>query len=99
MSEVRIPKAGMISQKAHFCELCDLDLGDILHLTEHQRQKLYDIGAWEKHLYLSVKHQHRKQHIGDMPQKQDGQSLIYEQLQIFCVGEVTFLWGIHTDQG
>ncbi|XDB60558.1 hypothetical protein AB1E18_013925 [Capra hircus] len=50
MSEVRIPKAGMISQKAHFCELCDLDLGDILHLTEHQRQKLYDIGAWEKHL-------------------------------------------------
>ena len=38
-------------------------------------------------------------HWREIPQKQDGQSLIYDQLQTFCVGEVTFLWGVHTDQG
>ncbi|XP_049559235.1 zinc finger protein 154-like [Orcinus orca] len=65
MSQVSTPKAGVSTQKAHFCEICGPDLGDILHLTEHQRQKLYDIGAWEQQLYFSAKLHHQKQNIGE----------------------------------
>ena len=85
MSQVRIPKAGMFSQKAHFC---DLDLGDVLHLTEHQRQKLYDIGAWEKHLYFSVKYQHRKQHTGEKYLRSKmGKASLMTNYRLFMLGK------------
>lgn len=70
-----------------------------LHLTEHQRQKLYDIGAWEKHLYLSVKHQHCKQHIGEKCLRSKmGKASFVNNCRFLC-WEVTFLWGIHRPGG
>ncbi|KAF5929492.1 hypothetical protein HPG69_007245 [Diceros bicornis minor] len=69
VSQVRTPKAGVSPQKAHSCEICDPDLRDILHLSEHQEthcgQKLYRIGACEKQLCFSAKPQPQKQHTGE----------------------------------
>ncbi|XP_047646920.1 zinc finger protein 154-like isoform X1 [Phacochoerus africanus] len=69
VSQSHSVKTGVFLKNTHFCEICGPDLGDILHLTEHQRthceQKLNDIGARGKQLYFSAKLQHQKQHIGE----------------------------------
>ncbi|XP_045433312.1 zinc finger protein 154 [Pipistrellus kuhlii] len=64
VSEVRTPP------EAHPCELCGVDVGDILHFTEHPGthpgQKLYQMGACEEQLDVSTEREHQKQLTGEM---------------------------------
>ncbi|KAK1329613.1 LOW QUALITY PROTEIN: hypothetical protein QTO34_009795 [Cnephaeus nilssonii] len=66
----RTPKAGVSPLDAHPCELCGVDVGDILHFTghlgTHHGQKLCKMGACEKQLDVSKELEHQKQHIGEM---------------------------------
>ncbi|XP_053066787.1 zinc finger protein 772 isoform X3 [Acinonyx jubatus] len=71
VSQVRTPKAGPSTQKAHPCETCGPLLKDILHLAEpqgtHPGQKSYTCGACGKQFWFSTNLQHQKQHSGGEP--------------------------------
>ncbi|XP_007089589.2 zinc finger protein 772 isoform X2 [Panthera tigris] len=71
VSQVRTPKAGPSTQKAHPCETCGPLLKDILHLAEpqgtHPGQKSYTCGACGKQFWFSANLQHQKQHSGGEP--------------------------------
>nr|XP_012619024.1 zinc finger protein 211 isoform X1 [Microcebus murinus] len=63
--QVRIPKEDSSSQNAYPCEICGLDLRDILHLAEHQGthhgQKPYTCG---KQFHFSANlQQYQRQHV------------------------------------
>nr|XP_019567180.1 PREDICTED: zinc finger protein 211-like isoform X3 [Rhinolophus sinicus] len=72
VSQVRISKAGLSSQRAHPCERCTPVLKDILHLADHQGthhgQKLCRLASCGKQLYFSANlPQHQTQNIGEKP--------------------------------
>ncbi|XP_045843894.1 zinc finger protein 772 isoform X3 [Meles meles] len=69
VSQVRTPKAGPSTQKAHLCETCGLVLRDILHVAEsqgtHPEQKSYMCGACGKQFCFNANLHHQKQHSGE----------------------------------
>nr|XP_055167770.1 zinc finger protein 772 isoform X1 [Nyctereutes procyonoides] len=71
MSQVKTPKTGPATQKAHPCETCGLVLKDILYLAEHQRahpgQKSYMCGACGKQFWFNANLHYQKQHSGEEP--------------------------------
>uniref|UniRef100_A0A671E7Z7 Zinc finger protein 772 n=1 Tax=Rhinolophus ferrumequinum TaxID=59479 RepID=A0A671E7Z7_RHIFE len=71
VSQVRTPKSGPSTQKAHLCETCGLVLKDILYLAEHQEthpgQKPYTCEGCGKQVWLNANLHHQKQHDGEKP--------------------------------
>ncbi|XP_036129779.1 zinc finger protein 211-like isoform X1 [Molossus molossus] len=72
VSQVRIPKVNLSSQRVNPCERCIPVLKDISHSVEHQGthhgQKLCRLGPCGKQLYFSANlPQHQIQNIGEKP--------------------------------
>lgn len=70
VSHLRIPKAGLTTQKTYSCETCGPVLKEILHTPEHQglnpSQKLHPCTACGRQLWFSVStYQQQKQHSGE----------------------------------
>ncbi|XP_034842191.1 zinc finger protein 772 isoform X3 [Mirounga leonina] len=80
VSQVRTPKAGPSTQKAHPCETCGLVLKDILHMAEHQGthpgQKSYMRGACGKQFRFRANLYHQKRHSGEEPFRGDKSSTL-----------------------
>uniref|UniRef100_A0A8C0Q087 Uncharacterized protein n=2 Tax=Canis lupus TaxID=9612 RepID=A0A8C0Q087_CANLF len=71
VSQVRIPKTGLLSQKANPYEVCGPILKDSFHLAEHWKtqfsEKLYTNGTHGKRFCFSENLHHKKQHVRDQP--------------------------------
>nr|XP_019567181.1 PREDICTED: zinc finger protein 552-like isoform X4 [Rhinolophus sinicus] len=95
VSQVRISKAGLSSQRAHPCERCTPVLKDILHLADHQGthhgQKLCRLASCGKQLYFSANlPQHQTQNIGPFEKM-----VLYQQ--VFTRHWTDHMWTMMSD--